>query len=274
MARTPRAAPERTAFRGHRGNRAGKGVIEAMETAAAQAPGFGSVTEAAGMLESAMRYLAGADFPELAEAEMAQALKSLERADAVEAVVRGKLVKMFDLVNGQAADGHQSVCGWLKWETGITGTQAKAHKYWAAQVDEHRPIIEAMTAGRHMPASLAARCCGWTRKLPLEFRAKADQILVDAFLAGADEQGLAQIAAELIAQLTPPDQDDGKLADRGLRLEDTIDGAGILRGEGHGRAARGPGRPVRQVREGRQADRGRADARCAARGDEPAAGRA
>jgi len=40
-----------------------------------------------GMLESAMQFLAGADFPRLTDAEMAEALKALERADAVEAVV-------------------------------------------------------------------------------------------------------------------------------------------------------------------------------------------
>src|SRR5271170_2661593 len=107
-----------------------------METAA-QAPRFGSVAEAAGMLESAMGYLAGVDFPRLADAEMAGALQALERADAVEAVVRGKLVKMFGLSGGPSADAHQSVGAWLKWETGITKDQAKTHKSWARRIDEH-----------------------------------------------------------------------------------------------------------------------------------------
>jgi hypothetical protein len=81
-----------------------------METAAAQ---FGSVAEAAGMLELVMGYLAGADFPHLANAEMSGALRALERADAVEAVVRGKLIKMFGLSGGPAADAHQGIGpGW------------------------------------------------------------------------------------------------------------------------------------------------------------------
>jgi hypothetical protein len=88
-----------------------------------------------------------------------------------------------------------------------------------------------MTSGRHMPASLAARCCGWTRKIPPEARGKADQILADAFRDGAGEIELARIAAELIAALAPADEDDGSFRDRGLRLEDTLDGAGNLRGE-------------------------------------------
>jgi hypothetical protein len=50
------------------------------------------MAEAMGMLTSAMGYLAGVDFPGLAGAEIADALRILERADAVEAVVRGKLV--------------------------------------------------------------------------------------------------------------------------------------------------------------------------------------
>jgi len=203
-----------------------------METAAAQVPQFGSVAEAVGMLESTMGFLAGIDFPHLTNAEMAYALRALERADAVEAVVRGKLIKMFDLSGGPAADAHQGVGAWLGWETAITGPQVKAHKFWARQVDEHPPITDAMTSGRHMPASLAARCCGWTRKIPAGSRAKADQILADAFQNGAGEIELARIAAELIAAIAPPDEDDdGRFTDRSLRLEDTIDGAGNLRGE-------------------------------------------
>jgi hypothetical protein len=183
------------------------------------------------MLESAMQFLAGADFPRLTDAEMAEALKALERADAVEAVVRGKLVKMFGLSGGPSADAHQSAGAWLKWETGITDAQAKAHKAWASKVDEHPPIISAMLTGRHMSASLAARCCGWTKKIPPEFRSEADQILAVAFQAGAGEFELARIAAELIAKLAPADEGDGRFSDRALRLEDTLDGAGILRGE-------------------------------------------
>jgi hypothetical protein len=202
-----------------------------METAAAQAPQSGSVAEATGMLMSTMGYLAGVDFPELSDAEMAEALRVLERADAVEAVVRGKLVKVFDLSGGPSADAHQSAGAWLKWETGITDAQARAHKSWVGKLDEHPPIIGAMLTGRHMSASVAARCCGWTKRLPQEFRAKADAILAAAFQAGAGEFELARIAAELIAQLAPPDEDDGKFADRSLHLEDTLDGAGILRGE-------------------------------------------
>jgi hypothetical protein len=203
-----------------------------METAAAQAPQFRSVAEATGMLMSAMGYLAGVDFPALADAEMADALRVLERADAVEAVVRGKLVKMFDLSGGPSADAHQGAGAWLKWETGITNAQAKVHKSWARQVDEHGPIIGAMLTGRHMSASLASKCCGWTKKLSQEFRAEADGILAAAFQAGAGEFELARIAAELIATLAPADEDDdGGFSDRSLRLEDTLDGAGILRGE-------------------------------------------
>src|ERR1700677_2918202 len=111
-----------------------------METAAAQEPR--NMTEAMGMLTSTMDYLACVDFPSLTDAEIAGALRALERADAVEAVVRGKLVKMFDLSGGPSADAHQSVGAWLKWETAVTKEQAKAHRAWARRVDEHPVIIE------------------------------------------------------------------------------------------------------------------------------------
>jgi hypothetical protein len=200
-----------------------------MEIAAAREPR--SMAEALGMLTSTMGFLAGVDFPGLAGAEIADALRVLERADAVEAVVRGKLVKMFDLAGGPSGDAHQTIGAWLKWETAVTKEQAKAHRAWARRVDEHPVIIESMTTGRHMSPSLAARCCGWTKKIPQEFRAEADGILAAAFQAGADEPELGRIAAELIAALAPPDEDDAAFRDRSLRLEDTIDGAGTLRGE-------------------------------------------
>src|SRR6202453_1487824 len=120
-----------------------------METAA-RAPRFGSVEEAAGVLESAIGDPAGGDFPGIAGARIADALRVLERADAVEAVVRGKLVKMFDLSGGPSGDAHQTVGAWLKWETAVTKEQAKAHRAWARRVDEHPVIIETMTTGRHM----------------------------------------------------------------------------------------------------------------------------
>src|ERR1700677_3358122 len=200
-----------------------------MEIAAAREPR--SMAEALGMLTSTMGFLAGVDFPGLAGVEIADALRALERADAVEAVVRGKLVKMFDLSGGPSGDAHQTIGAWLKWETAVTKEQAKAHRAWARRVDEHPVIIESMTTGRHMSPSLAARCCGWTKKIPQEFRAEADGILAAAFQAGADEPELGRIAAELIAALAPPDEDDVTFRDRSLRLEDTIDGAGTLRGE-------------------------------------------
>ena len=89
-----------------------------METAAAREPR--NLAEAMGMLTSTMGFLAGVDFPGLAGAEIADALRALERADAVEAVVRGKLVKMFDLSGGPSGDAHQTVGAWLKWETAVT----------------------------------------------------------------------------------------------------------------------------------------------------------
>src|ERR1700678_2362463 len=202
-----------------------------METAA-RAPRFGSVAEAAGGRETALGYLAGADFPRLTEAEMAGALRALERADAVEAVVRGQLVKMVDLSGGPSGDAHQTVGAWPMWQTAVTKEQAKAHRAWARWVDEHPLIIKTMLTGRHRSPSLAARCCGWPKKIPAGFRAEADGILAAAFQAGADEPELARIAAELIAALAPPDEDDdGTFRDRSLRLEDTLDGAGTLRGE-------------------------------------------
>jgi len=183
------------------------------------------------MLESATSYLAGADQHQLTETEIADALKSLERADSAAAAARGRLIRMFEILGGPRGDGQHSTGGWLRWETSITRAQAGMHKQWARRAEEHPAIIEAMTTGRKMSPSWAVKCCTWINRVPEEYRGECGQILAAAFQAGADEQGLARIAAELIERLAPPDPDGDAFSDRNLRLESTLDGAGRLGGD-------------------------------------------
>ena len=81
--------------------------------------------------------------------------------------------------------------------------------------------------------SVALRVARWTRRIPAEFRGQAEEIVVAAARAGADEQALAAICAEILYRTAPPDPDDekDKDLDRGVSFETTFDGAGVLRGD-------------------------------------------
>ncbi|HXL94947.1 MAG TPA: hypothetical protein VN969_38965, partial [Streptosporangiaceae bacterium] len=60
----------------------------------------------------------------------------------------------------------------------------------------------------------------------------ADGILIEGCRAGLTEAQLADLAAQIRAQVCGPDpDDDGALPDRGLRLETTLDGAGRVDGD-------------------------------------------
>jgi hypothetical protein len=81
--------------------------------------------------------------------------------------------------------------------------------------------------------SVALQLAKWTKAIPAECRGRAEEILVGAARAGAGLRSLAAICAEIracTAQSDPDDEDDPRL-DRGLSLETTFDGAGVVYGD-------------------------------------------
>ena len=93
-------------------------------------------------------------------------------------------------------------------------------------------MLAALAEGTVLSESVGRAVCCWTDRLPADCREAADQILVAAARAGADEWDLAGLAAEIYAR-SRPDQDgpeDG-FADRSVRLETTYDGAGVIAGD-------------------------------------------
>ncbi len=93
-------------------------------------------------------------------------------------------------------------------------------------------MLRAGLRDKVVPKSLALQLARWTRDIPGEFRPKAEEILVMAARAGARLRELAAIYAEIRAHTAPPDPDgpDPHL-DRGLSLDTTLDGAGLIRGD-------------------------------------------
>src|SRR5260370_29797359 len=72
-----------------------------------------SMGEALGMLESAMEFLADTDAVQMPAEALAECLRALERADAVEAVARGRLLAAFDVKDAHLADRPRTAPTWL-----------------------------------------------------------------------------------------------------------------------------------------------------------------
>ena len=193
----------------------------------------GSAAEALGMLESAMGYLAGADAAGMPPGALAECLAVLERVDAVEAAVRGRFLAAFDAQEGPVADGQRNTRTWLVHTLRVTRGQAAEHKAVQALAAGHQPLLAALGEGQVITKSVALQLAKWTRAIPEEFRAQAEEILVAAARAGADLRALAAICAEIRYRAAPPDLDDDndKHLDRGLGLDTTFEGAGVIRGD-------------------------------------------
>jgi hypothetical protein len=76
--------------------------------------------------------------------------------------------------------------------------------------------------------------CQWTDKLPEQYRQESDELLVKAAGAGLGLADLSALFAEMYerARSELPDEDPARaFADRGVRLETTFQGAGVLTGD-------------------------------------------
>jgi hypothetical protein len=198
--------------------------------AAAASPA--SVTEALGMLTSAMGYLAAADATQMPASVQAECLAGLEQVDAIETAARASILAGFTAGKGYIEDGDYSPRAWLIHQTRITTGAAAGHVAWVRRTRAHPRIAAALAAGE-ISEPYARTLCGWTGKLPEGCRDDADAILVGAAIKGMDLRDLAMLAAEIQsrAQPAPDDGDSGQdFEDRAVRLETTFEGAGVLSG--------------------------------------------
>jgi uncharacterized protein DUF222 len=191
-----------------------------------------SAAEALEMLESAMRFLADADAADMPAEALADCLRALERADAIEAAARGRFLEAFDAKDGHLTDGRRNTRTWLVHCLRVTRGQAGEHKAIQALAREHQPLLAGLRE-EAVTKSVALQLARWTGHIPAEFREQAEEILVAAARAGADLRALAQICAEIRYRTAPPDphDDNDKHLDRGLSLGTTFDGAGVIHGD-------------------------------------------
>ncbi|HLN69934.1 MAG TPA: DUF222 domain-containing protein [Streptosporangiaceae bacterium] len=192
-----------------------------------------SSDEALDMLESAMGFLAGVDPTSLPGAELARGLQVLERTDAVEAAVRGRLLEVFDSQDGHVADGQRTARTWLVHVTRVTKGQAAERQAVERLAREHPVLLAGLAEGRVLTKSVALQLAKWTRAIPGEYRDEAEEIVMTAARAGADLRALAAICAEIRYLTAPPDpgEEKDKLLDRGVSLATTFDGAGVIHGD-------------------------------------------
>jgi hypothetical protein len=203
-----------------------------------------STAAALAMLEAAMGYLAAADPTAMAAETQVQALKGLERLDAVETAARAMILGAFNAGKSYRTDGDYSSRSWLIHRTRITQGAAAGHLGWMRRAIAHPEVIAALAAGDLPSESYARTICGWTDKLPERCRQKADAILIAAAKSGLDLADLAGLAAEIYSRSLPITADDnepdGELDDGSVRVETTFEGAGVITAGGPppGRACR------------------------------------
>jgi Domain of unknown function (DUF222) len=188
--------------------------------------------EAMDMVHAGLGWLAAADPAEMAAAGQAECLRALEQADSIATAARAWILSAFASGQGYSAEADYSPRAWLIHQTKVTKGAAAGHIGWARRAAFHPQIVLALAEGTVLTESMARTVCTWTDRLPGDCRQTADEILIAAARAGADQRTLAELAAE-IASRFPPDDDglpDGS-GDRSVRLETTFDGAGLIRGD-------------------------------------------
>jgi hypothetical protein len=194
---------------------------------------FASVGEAMDMARAALGYLATANATALAAETQAECLRGLERAEAVLTAGRASILSAFTVGKGYSADADYSARAWLMHRTGITRGAAASHTAWAKRAGTHPKVVAALAAGK-LSESYARVICQWTDRLPEKFREESDELLVAAAAEGLGLADLSAIFAEMYerARGDLPDEDpDREFSDRGVRLETTFQGAGVMTGD-------------------------------------------
>jgi hypothetical protein len=202
-------------------------------------PAPASADQATDMVLAGLGYLAAMDPTVLAAAAQARCLQALEQGDAISTAARARILAAFTAGQGYSDDADYSPTSWLIHRTRITKGAARGHLGWARRAVTHPQVVAVLAEettlaeGTMLTESMARLICGWTDKLPAGCRDTADGILVTAARAGAREEDLAGLAAEIYARSLPEDEDDPEphFEDRKLTIETTFAGAGVIAGD-------------------------------------------
>jgi Domain of unknown function (DUF222)/HNH endonuclease len=190
-----------------------------------------SAVDAVAMAQAGLAFLANANMASVPAAAQADCLRGLERAESLATAARAGALAAFMAGRGHEDDGQGSAMAWLRWQTRVTKGAAAGAVAWARRLAAHPTVGDALAAGE-VSASWAREICAWTGRLPADKRPDADEILLAAAAGGADLADLAGLAEEMQRRCAGPDlDDDGGFADRWLRLDLTLHGAGRVQGD-------------------------------------------
>ncbi|HTU73953.1 MAG TPA: DUF222 domain-containing protein [Trebonia sp.] len=197
------------------------------------AAALGDVAEALALAEAAADYLNGPDVAGLDAAALGGVLQSLGAIGGKFAAARAAILARFDAERGHDADGYGSSASWLAAKNKTTRKAANAEVRRMRQFREHPQIARAVASGA-ISEAWAGEMADWTRRLPEDWRADVDRILLETAAAGAGFDDLAMIAQAAYEkwrqqQADPDDPDDG-FDERYLKLATTIDDAGRVTG--------------------------------------------
>jgi hypothetical protein len=185
------------------------------------------------MARAALGYLAAVDAAQLAAETQAECLRGLEQTDAAATAARASFLSAFTIGKGYSADADYSARAWLMHRTGITRGAAASHTAWARRAGTHPVVVAALAAG-DLSESYGRTICQWTDRLPEQYRLESDELLVKAAAAGLGLADLSALFAEMYqrARADLPDEDPAsEFRDRGVRLETTFQGAGVMTGD-------------------------------------------
>jgi Domain of unknown function (DUF222) len=190
-------------------------------------------TEALAQLRTSVRFLAWLDPLEMSAGQREQVLDGLEQADAITAAARGRVLAVLDGQQDSQGFGYQNAKALMVHGHQIDKKTADAHLADAGIARDWPQITAALAEGNVISRGYVHALRKDMGKIPAEARERTEEILVQAARDGADLRMLAQILAAILAEVAPPDpeEDEGKLADRSLRLSTTMDGAGVLKGD-------------------------------------------
>src|SRR5580704_6288393 len=137
---------------------------------ATAADALAMLESAAGLQRSALGFLAAQDAAGLPAPAVADQLRALERHDAVQAAVRGRLLAVFDAQDGHLADGQRSARAWLVHSTRVTKGQAAEYQALQVLARDHPVLDAALAEGWALTTSEALQLARWTRVIPGRYR--------------------------------------------------------------------------------------------------------
>ncbi len=170
-----------------------------------------SLAEAQAMRRASDSYMAAADPADFTVAEQADALIQMEQSNAIATVAQAWFLGAFLSAQGPAADGDASGRTWLVHKTGVTAGAAAGRIGWSRRVRAHPLVAAALAGGGPVSDSMGKVICEYTNKLPAADRDAADAILLGVARAGARQDDIARLAAQMYerSRSGTPDEDPG-----------------------------------------------------------------